>query len=475
MISIPSKKEKGLILVNALVFALIASSVTAAMVGWAASIIRNERRLLAKEQAFHIAEAGIDYYRWHLAHAQTDYTDGTTTPGPYIHTVEDKDGVVLGQYALTITPPATGTTVVVVKSEGSVASDPEVKRTIRATLAIQSLAKYAVVSNDFLRFGEGTEVFGPVHSNDGVRFDGLAHNLISSTKDKFIDTENGTAWRFGVYTTVDDDDPSPPAAIPDRPDVFMAGRLFPAPAFDFTGLTSDMSHMKAIAQADSRYFAASGAQGYHVVLKTDDTFDLYRVNTLLVGNNKCGNELNQAGWGTWSINTETFLQNYSFPTSGVIFFEDHIWVDGTINTAKISIVAGKFPDSAATRKSITVNADLLYTNYDGRDVIGLLAQDNLNVGMNSPNDIRIDAAIISQNGRIGRYYYETNCGANANRNYVMLYGMLASAKRYGFSYTDGTGYDVRDIVYDGYLLYGPPPSFPLTSDQYTVISWEEIR
>ncbi len=53
--------------------------------------------------------------------------------------------------------------------------------------------------------------------------------------------------------------------------------------------------------------------------------------------------------------------------------------------------------------------------------------------------------------------------------------MIASNKRYGFSYTDGTGYDIRNIIYDANMLYAPPPSFPLTTDQYSIISWEEVK
>jgi hypothetical protein len=52
--------------------------------------------------------------------------------------------------------------------------------------------------------------------------------------------------------------------------------------------------------------------------------------------------------------------------------------------------------------------------------------------------------------------------------------MLASKERYGFAYTDGTGYITRNINYDANLLYNPPPFFPLTSDEYEVVSWEEI-
>jgi len=51
--------------------------------------------------------------------------------------------------------------------------------------------------------------------------------------------------------------------------------------------------------------------------------------------------------------------------------------------------------------------------------------------------------------------------------------MIGSSNRYGFAYTDNTGYQDRTIIYDANLLYGPPPSFPLTSDKYTTISWDE--
>jgi hypothetical protein len=53
--------------------------------------------------------------------------------------------------------------------------------------------------------------------------------------------------------------------------------------------------------------------------------------------------------------------------------------------------------------------------------------------------------------------------------------MIGSNQRYGFAYTNNTGYDLRTIVYDANLLYGPPPSFPLTSDRYSTVSWDELE
>jgi len=472
-------EKKGFILINVLVFAVIAVIVTSALINWAAATLKSTRQLSHREQAFQIAEAGIDYYRWHLAHAQSDYNDGNGvgSTGPYVHSFKDKSGNVVGQYSLTIIPPPIGSTVVKIKSKGTVIADPSVSRSIQVTLAIPSLAKYAVVANDVMRFGAGTEVFGPIHSNDGIRFDGIAHNVITSSKLSYDDPDDGfSQQKFGVYTNLSPADPNPPSAVPDRPDVFKAGRQFPLPTIDFVGLTTNLSQMKSDAQANGKYFAASGSQGYYILLKTNDTFDLYKVTALNAASNNCKNDnQGQANWDTWSIKTKSFMANYPFPANGVIFLEDNVWVEGKINTARVTIAAGKFPDSPTTRKSITINNDLLYTNYDSQDTLALISQGDINTGLSSANNLRIDAALIAQNGRAGRYYYSSRCGTGYQRNSITLYGMIASNKRYGFAYTDNTGYASRSIIYDSNLLYSPPPSFPLTSSQYTTISWDEVK
>jgi hypothetical protein len=229
--------------------------------------------------------------------------------------------------------------------------------------------------------------------------------------------------------------------------------------------------MKTAAQANGFYRAGSGNLGYHIILRTNDTFDLYRVTSMVNPPNQCSS--GQSGWGTWSIQNQQFVGNYPFPTNGIIFMEDHVFVDGQINGGRLTIAAAVLPDAPATRKNIIVNNNLLYTNYDGSDVLGLIAQGNFNVGLVSGNIFRIDAAIIAQNGRVGRHYYNSNCGSNYVRQTLTLWGMIATNVRYGFAYTDGTGYQTRNLNYDGSLLYGPPPSFPLTSDQYVVLTWEE--
>lgn len=486
-------------LLGVMVFSSIAITLVAGFVGWTQTTMKLVRNSYYKEQAFQIAEAGIDYYRWHLAHNKNDFQDGTGQPGPYTHDFEDKNGNVIGQFILTITPPPVGSTVVTISSQGVVTDAPTISRTIQAKLAIPSFAKWAVVANDTMRFGEGTETFGPIHSNGGIRFDGLAHNVVSSTVSSYDDPDHDDSGaeklEFGVHTHVKPPPQTgsyvqyvaaerPPLTPAVRSDVFMAGRQFPVSPADFTGITANLSQIKASAQSAGRYFAGSGQLGYRILLKTNDTFDLYRVTNLSTISGGCSqNSSGEDGWGTWSIranNGQTFVGNYAFPSNGLIFVEDNLWVEGTISTARLTIAAGSFPDNASTRKSITVNNDLKYTNYDGQDVISLIAQKNINVGFVSENDLQIDAALIAQNGRVGRYYYSSSCSTYYNRSILRLYGMIATNKRYGFAFANSggqhvSGYIDRVLTYDANLLYAPPPSFPLTSDSYSMISWEEIE
>ena len=465
---------RGNITIAVLIFSSLGVFVMSSLVNWALLNSRLNNQRQAKELAFQIAEAGIEYYRWHLAHAPGDFQDGTGLAGPYYHNFENKAGAVVGQFRLEITPPPSGSTKVIITSTATTTSYANVKRVIRAQYAIPSLAKYAVVANDVMRFGSGTETFGPIHSNNGIRFDGLAHNLITSGVANYNDPDHSGNNEFGVHTHVNPVDPLPPAAVPVRTDVFIAGRQFPVPAVDFPGLTSDLSSLKSQAQSGGIYLSGSGYLGYRMVLKTNDTFDLYRVTSLSSAPSRCTNSQSQTGWGTWSVNAQTLLGNYNFPGNGIIFVEDHLWVEGIIQTARLTIAAGRFPETPSTNASITVNANLKYTTYDAQDALALIAQNNFNVGLNSADTLQIDAAIIAKNGRAGRYYYSSFCGGNYVRTKITLNGMIATNQRYGFAYTDGTGYVLRSINYDTNLLYAPPPSFPLASSEYQIISWEDI-
>lgn len=479
-----STRQAGGIIIQVLVFATVSIVILSGFVGWGAMSVRVARHSEAREQALQIAEAGIDYYRWHLAHAPSDFQDGTGTPGSYVHDYADKNGVKIGTFTLTVTAPTLGSTLVTIKSTGQVLSDETVTRTIETRLAKPSFAKYAAISNVGVQFGSGTEFFGPVHSNGGLNFFGTAaHNLMTSAANTWLNFYNGVTT-YGVYTT---GDALPNASFPTANPIFQAGRQKGVPTVDFSGMAADLAQMKLDANANGKYYAPSASGfGYHIVLKTNDTFDMYQVNTLSTNPGGCiarqpfnACAISAIPPSLWSIGTEALIAgggNVPLPANGIIFVEDHVWVDGQIDTARITIASAKFPDNPSTRTNIVVNNNLLYTNYNGQDTLALIAQNDIILGLKSADNQRIDAALIAQSGRLHRLHYNTSCGTWRLRNSVVFYGMFASAQRYMLYTGCGTvasGYVNRTFTYDPNLLYAPPPSFPLTTSQYQVLSWDE--
>lgn len=476
------KKKNGFLIIIVLVFASIAIAAIIGLVSFTNINIMLARRAVVSEQAFQLAEAGLEYYRWHLAHNQTDFTDGGGA-FPHLHDFFDRNGNLIGQYELTITAPITGSTLVGMKSTGIPLANPAVRRTVTSSLGKPSFARYALVSNSDMRFGQGTLVIGPTHSNGGIRFDGVAQNLVTSGVTSYNDPDHTGNNEFGVHTHVN----APPGSgvndtfraseapptnpVPNRPDVFLAGRRFPVPTVNFAGITADFTNLKSLAQSNGRYFASSTAQGYQVTFNTNDTYTVHRVSNLRSAPNNCTNTAGQTGWGTWTASTTVLIGTYANPNNGVIYMEDHVWVEGQIDTARVTLVAAA--TSTGVQRSITVNNNLLYTNYDGQDVISLIAENNINTGLYSQDNLRIDAALIANSGRIGRYYYESDCAPNNVRSTITLYGMIGSFLRYGFAYVDNTGYITRNLIYDASLLYAPPPSFPLTTNTYQIVSWQE--
>ncbi len=469
-------EEKG----SMLVLTLVATGLFLVVTMGSISLILLQQKLniqkVAKTQALHIAEAGVNYYRWVLYHDGDEYCNketciGAPDYGPYgPYPYKDSAGEnITGYYELYITPPPSdGSTIVKIKSVGWTADHPEIKRTIEVDCGIPSWSQYSTLCNSDIRFGEGTVVTGYIHSNGGIRFDGFTNGLITSALLDYDDPDHSGPNEFAVHTHVSPTDPlpdgnNPPQNVPDRSDVFAAGRKFPVPIVSFDLLDSHISDMLNMANTDGLVVPASGAYGYHITLNPDDTLDIKKVTSVT---SNC--------WGTPTegIASETdYLMNISTPNNGIIFVKDKIWVNGHIDGNRITILAFAEPITGNV-SDIIINNDLTYTHKDGTDSIGLIAQRNITVGLYSENDLEIDAALIAKGGRIGRNYYYWFCGSEYKRSRITVYGSLATRNRYGFAYTDGTGYHDRILYYDSYLTFSPPPHFP-TTGEYKFLSWRE--
>lgn len=465
-------KRKGSALVYGLVIMAVVQVILVSIVQYVASNVQYSLNIRSREQALQIAEAGIDFYRWYLAHnvegktasqIQAFWTGGTAygVGTAYEADYTDPSGATTGRYRLEVTPPDTGTTAVMVKSTAWTYKHPNVQRIVQVRLRRPSWSEFSVLSNDFIRFGSGTEVFGKIHSNYGIRFDGVAHNTVSSAVSTYNDPDHTGSNEFGVHTH-NPVDPLPPAAVPDKPAVFEAGRSFPVQTADFSGVLADLSLMKAEAQAGtngSRYFNNT-SQGRHIILKANDTFDVRTVQSF----NASTNEINNYSGG-WS--------NYAIPDNGIIFVENNVWLEGTVDGRRVTVVAANLISSS--QKTMYLGKDVRYTNYDCSDMIGLIGQNDVEVYRQSNDVLRLDAALIAQTGRVGRANYT---GTYATRDTITVYGAIASNERYGFAWADAmgnhvSGYTNRNLYYDNNLLYCPPPFFP-SGTQYELDLWEEL-
>jgi hypothetical protein len=91
---------------------------------------------IAMSQALHMAEAGVNYYYWHLLSNPNDYYDGTGSDpgdpgvpyGPYEHSY----AMFEGGFSLEIFPPEAGSSEVVIRSTGWANSHPNTKKIIEA-------------------------------------------------------------------------------------------------------------------------------------------------------------------------------------------------------------------------------------------------------------------------------------------------------------------------------------------------------
>ncbi len=455
-----SAGQQGTILIYLAVTMFIFSLVMLGLLGYATMELRVTRSTVTSEQAFQIAEAGVNYYQWHLAYFPNDFWDGntSTTPGPYVHTyVDSATGQIIGKFALTITPPAVGSTIVTIKSDGYISSAPLTDRLVTVRYGVPSLAQYAFLANGDIWIGDTENVSGQFFSNGGVKFDGTGNAPIMSAKNTYTcDDWQGSpcpALENGIW-----------GAAPQSTQNFWQ---YPVPNQDFSAITANFATLKTSAQSAGVYLAPSNAQGYSLVFKNDGTIDFYTVTSLAAGE-PSGEDTNFA-WHNTSLDYQnrTLLYNKAIPPNGIIYVEDNVWVEGTVK-GKVTVAAAVLPYNSGTAPNIIIPNNIVYAAKDGTNVLGLMSQQNILISYLSPNDLEVDGALIAQNGADQRWYYPGN-----TKNSITIYGSIASNLTWTWSWDVpvDSGYINTFTNYDSNLLYGPPPSFPLSSSGYQQISW----
>jgi hypothetical protein len=420
------------------------------------------QRQSAFDQSLYVAEAGIQYYRWHLAHSPNDFWDGNGegSEGPYEHIYKDNQGKEVGVFSLQIASPENGSSIVEITSTAWTNQNPEIKRTITASYGAPSLTKYSFLSNASSWYGQGITVHGQIHSNNGIRMDGINTSIVSSSQE---------TYQCGSETGC-----SPTQSMPG---VWGSGPnsslwVFPQPPIDFDAVFFDLANMRDNAIDSGLYLDDSEASGYHLVFRSDGTVDVYTVTETYSHHGYAVYEgcrrLNHR------IRTEILLDTYSVEDNLIIFIEDDIWVDGVIN-GKVTVAAAEFP-LQSNNTNIIINDNLIYLAKDDNHALGLIAHNDIILGRDIPNDFEIDGALMAQNGKVLRHGFFWWCGATSNavRDSLTIYGSILSNQKSYWNFGSGptSGFRTREITYDANLLYEPPPYFP-TDGEYEFISWEE--
>lgn len=455
------RNKRGNSLLFILVFGSLATMIiTTGVAAYALFEHRASNRVHARDMAFHIAEAGISYYRWHLAHNPNDFTDGTGAPGPYIHEYTDKDGNTIGYFSLEIDEPLVGSTVATIRSTGWVDWMPESTRTIQIRTGFPALTDYTFLSNANMNFSFTTEVHGQIHSNGGIRFDGTTDSWVKSARETYTyqNQQHDGVWGGG------------------GPRDFWQ---FPVPAIDFNAITADLGAIQTASnEPDGIHFNSSGDEGWHFVFE-GETFDVYRVTDVDCYNGSGRWRFNRwQGWywdGTtycYDIGAETFVETRAIPENGSIFVEDALWVEGIID-GRVTLGVGSFPVQQPYHP-IYISDDITYAEQGSDDVLGLLAQGDIIVPHEVPDDMTIHAAMLSQFGLINRPYYDADLKSS-----LTIFGSQISYGGGGWKYVNGwgnviSGFEDTFHTYDANLQYYPPPGFPV-GDTYELISWEELE
>lgn len=458
---------------------------------------RYGRALYAREQAIQIAEAGLEYYRWFLAHNPGNLTNGTGQAGPYAYIVSDPEGSTVGSASLTIVGNRACSVIqsIDITSQGTSDANPLFKRTLFARYMRPSVAEYSHIVSDNVWAGSDRVITGPYHANGGIRMDGLNYSDVTSAVSTWVCNAG-----FGCNPTNNA-----------TPGVFGAGAgsalwQYPVPQIDFPSffgalgtstaalknyayndgimLSPTTTRVDGVQQGGS-YSSVGGSEqrGYHIIFRSDGSVDVYRVTgtTLVRGYNSL------LGWyNDYSIiSSEAYVGRFTPPADcAVIFSQAKTWIEGTVS-GKITLVAAD--EGSFVPNVLFGNNNLTYQTLDGTTGLTVIAEGSIIIPLLSPDIMTVRGIFIAQTGFFGRNHYTTS-GSNevpsqydayVQRSQLTTNGSVISFRRVGTKWLCGSpgvycsGYNNRIDNYDRLLAFSPPPFTPAASADYKFVLWRE--
>ncbi len=501
------KNQKGSLLIYIIVFVAIFAIVIFPVAANFIAKLQLLKSTIEREQAFQIAEAGINYYQWHLIRFPGDYQDGTGQSGPYAHDYIDYDTQqTIGQFSLIITAPPNGGTATIVQSTGWTNDSPNIKRTVTATYGIPSLASYALLAHDWIYAWNTESYSGPVHSDTGIRFEGTTTSPVtSSVQSTYLDDCNQEypenpnctvqVLRDAIWATGQNKTESSP---------FWSN---PTTTADFTGINVAFSDIQSNSQlGDNINLPLSNKLGYSLVFNSDGTVTVYKVlkttntgsrfpvikalsqgtNTglayIIGGTDYASGICENSSCNGCGGSGRCFQYTRTIPSSGLIISaQENLWVEGavkgrviiaTANSSALNTNPNASGSSSNLMPNIYISNNIRYSNGEtgasgeNADTIGLMAQGNIIVTKNAPDPLYIDGALLAQHGFVAAPICYS--GGSAKNN-VYFFGSTILYGSWWFNFTNYCGSSFTDgflyphFQWDTNLLYYPPPYFPASS------------
>ena len=174
--------SRGVTVILVLVFMGIFLLLLGSIVSYTLMQGRYGRTLYAREQAFNIAEAGIEHYRWFLAHNPLIMDEGVGLEPEYGHVVRDPEAGRIGEVAVDASATRACGKVqwVDITSTGRADIDPSSSRELAVRYMRPSVAEYSALVAGSVWAGPDRIITGPYFSNGGIRMDAQHNSTVES-------------------------------------------------------------------------------------------------------------------------------------------------------------------------------------------------------------------------------------------------------------------------------------------------------
>jgi type II secretory pathway pseudopilin PulG len=474
-------QEEGYIIILVMLVLMVVGMMATTLL---ASISVNQQHVSrdrAFTQSLAVAEAGLNQFLWMVADGKSTemnefaiYGDDDDDPHVETFTLADKydPTKIAGTYTIQVTPPTPSDSRVAVTVTGSAESPVDVPRTVSAHIGRPSFSEYVLLVDDQVYIGGPvTRVWhGKTHSNEGIRIETAnITDTVSCARATYRYDSDGQTHP-GVWSQ------GPPDGVPTG-DASRGLWQYPVPPVDFGTVRSDFERLSSLATGGHNLprvprSGGSAGIGWYIKILPNEQYQVGRVTKELEGRN----------YSDWGSITVVGLTTRDYPNKGVIYVNDDVWIEGTNVEGRLTIASSGQLNNPATTTNIHVVDDLMYAAKDGSAVIGLIAQNNVEIPMYAPRsksvsqttNMEIDAALIAQQGweRVNRD--ENSMGPK--RGKLTFYGSVSSYGTPSRATTSGSnycGFKDGENTYDFFLLHNPPPYFP-TIGSYQILDWREL-